>query len=367
MTIFGIKSGWIVAFTASVSALFLYIMNKMLRAPRYNPGDVAKASLSESFDRDELITKSTDTTWSMPDGIEIYHFPVKDTEGMPILGLHGGPGIPPDEPWAISEQLPSLCVYHARGCGKSTRPFSNFPSSGMWPGVKILEEVLGIGAQIADIERIRRRLGVDKLILVGHSFGGFISAMYAAEFPQHVQSLILLAPAAVLQLPIPNGEKGLFDVMEEKLKELGNQKHIDEYDDFFRRYFDFSDLPNQTDESLAKLQNELVIHYRRADQQRTDEKIDNVEAGSTGGMSVYAAYLSMGMEHDYSSAMRQRLKDSTFPVTIVHGTNDLTPPISSRRYVDIFPTANVKWVELEDSHFLHANPLVAEIVKATLS
>ena len=181
------------------------------------------------------------------------------------------------------------------------------------------------------------------------------------------KSLIQLAPAAVLQLPIRDGEKGLFDIIKEKLKELGNQKHIGEYDDFFRRYFDFSGLPYQTDESLAKLQNEFVIHYQRADQQVTNKNIDEIEAGSIGGMSVYATYLSMGMEHDYSSAMRQRLKDSTFPVSIVHGTKDLNPPSSSRRYVDIFPSANVKWFELEDSHFLHANPLVAEIVKATFS
>jgi pimeloyl-ACP methyl ester carboxylesterase len=44
----------------------------------------------------------------------------------------------------------------------------------MRPGMKILEETLGIGAQVADLERIWRRLCVEKLDLVGHSFGGFI-------------------------------------------------------------------------------------------------------------------------------------------------------------------------------------------------
>jgi hypothetical protein len=90
MTIFGINYCWIAAFTASVCALLFFIAYKLLRAPLYNPGDVAKAFLSESFDKDDLFTKSTDTTWSMPDGIEIYHFPVKDTEEIPIQGSSEG-------------------------------------------------------------------------------------------------------------------------------------------------------------------------------------------------------------------------------------------------------------------------------------
>ena len=41
----------------------------------------------------------------------------------------------------------------------------------------------------ATIERIRRILGRDRLTLVGHSFGAFLAAMYAAEFPDRVEAL----------------------------------------------------------------------------------------------------------------------------------------------------------------------------------
>jgi proline iminopeptidase len=47
----------------------------------------------------------------------------------------------------------------------------------------------------------RTILGGGKLMLVGHSFGGFLASLYAAEFPQHVKALILIAPADVLVFP----------------------------------------------------------------------------------------------------------------------------------------------------------------------
>ena len=72
-----------------------------------------------------------------------------------------------------------------------------------------MDKTLGLGAQIADIERIRQIMGEDQLILVGHSFGGFLAALYAAEFPEHVKALILVAPAEMLVMPPDSG--GLYE------------------------------------------------------------------------------------------------------------------------------------------------------------
>lgn len=66
-----------------------------------------------------------------------------------------------------------------------------------------LEQTLGLGAQIADIERIRRLLGDEKLILMGHAWGGFLALLYAAEFPDRIDALILVFPADVLVMPQP--------------------------------------------------------------------------------------------------------------------------------------------------------------------
>ena len=36
--------------------------------------------------------------------------------------------------------------------------------------------------------------GLDKFILVGHSLGGYLSAIYSIENPERVEKLILLSP-----------------------------------------------------------------------------------------------------------------------------------------------------------------------------
>jgi cardiolipin-specific phospholipase len=38
-------------------------------------------------------------------------------------------------------------------------------------------------------------VGIESFILVGHSFGGYISCLYLEKYPQRVQQLIFLSPA----------------------------------------------------------------------------------------------------------------------------------------------------------------------------
>jgi cardiolipin-specific phospholipase len=38
-------------------------------------------------------------------------------------------------------------------------------------------------------------MGIPKLVLAGHSFGGYLAAMYAVKYPQNLTELILLSPA----------------------------------------------------------------------------------------------------------------------------------------------------------------------------
>lgn len=44
------------------------------------------------------------------------------------------------------------------------------------------------------IEQWREKMGIDKMILLGHSFGGFLSTSYTIQFPERVEHLILADP-----------------------------------------------------------------------------------------------------------------------------------------------------------------------------
>ena len=98
-----------------------------------------------------------------------------------------------------------------------------------------LVKVLGISAQLADIERIRRILKQEKLIIIGHSYGAFLATLYAVEFPENIEKMVLIAPAAVLKMPVEEG--GL-----EQLKDYMSDEMKDEYTKFLARYFNYGKI-----------------------------------------------------------------------------------------------------------------------------
>ncbi len=103
--------------------------------------------------------------------------------GKPLLLLSGGPGFDVDYMTPIALELSSWyrCILlEQRGTGRS-RPASLTP------------ETLNIKLLVEDIEAVRASLGIDRLPILGHSWGGVLAMAYAAAHPEHVDSLVLVA------------------------------------------------------------------------------------------------------------------------------------------------------------------------------
>ncbi len=101
----------------------------------------------------------------------------------PVLFLvHGVGGLAAG--WAkVIEPLSSryTCVaYDLRGHGDS-------------PNV---DEPITLDALVADLERLREKLGVERVHIFGHSLGGMIAPAYARKYPRRVRSVGLLSTAA---------------------------------------------------------------------------------------------------------------------------------------------------------------------------
>lgn len=274
--------------------------------------------------------------WQVEKDIRLYHFSQGD--GRNVLIIHGGPGMPFRQPLTGLEPLTKdyrFYYYDQRGCGKSTRPIDRFESTNMYANMTSLDQTLGLGAQIADIERIRQILGDEKLILVGHSWGGFLASLYAAEFPEHVEALILISPATVLVMP--QKEADLFETVRQRLPE---EKRA-EYDAFMKDYMDFNKLFTRSEADLIALDARFGEYYVSAVPTKSFPK-----QGEPGGWMSWGMYISMGQSHDY----RDALKQVSVPVLVLHGANDLQSEAASRQYADLFP--NSKFVVIPNAtHF----------------
>ena len=111
------------------------------------------------------------------DGAELYVKVIG--KGRPILFIHGGPGLVHNYFLPYTERLLpygyQLIFYDQRGNGKSP---SFSPDS------------IKLDLFVQDIESIRKKLGVEKLVLFGHSFGGYLAYLYALKYPEHVDAII---------------------------------------------------------------------------------------------------------------------------------------------------------------------------------
>jgi len=309
--------------------------------PLYQPGMVsAGANLSAP-----LVPPAQGddpNRWVVEKGIELFHFAAGAGENVVIV--HGGPGKPTTEPWAGLDALKGkyrFVYYDQRGSGRSTRPIDKFGSSNFYENIKVLDRTLGIGAQLADIERIRTILGGGKLVLIGHSFGGFLASLYAAEFPQHVKALVLVAPADLLVLPQQG--KGFFAEMQDRLP----QAMRSEYADFLKRYLDYASIFAKSEAELVALNAEFDRYYAAATKTQGVTVPSGGDATSGGGWMVHAMYLSMGKRHDYRGA----LKRIDAPAIVIHGAKDLQPEQVSRGYVDAIPGA--RWAVVPNAgHFV---------------
>jgi proline iminopeptidase len=312
----------------------LWFWNAM-QQPLYEPGMVRGGSnLSASL---VPPAQSADADfWTVESNIKLFHF--ADGTGTNVLVIHGGPGFPFTAPLAGFKPLTDSYRFHyydQRGCGKSSRPIDRFASSNYYEDMQSLDKTLGLGAQIADIERIRRILGDDKIILVGHSFGGFLASLYAAEFPDHVKALVLVAPAEMLIMPPESG--GLY----EQVKPLLPESMKPQYDDYLKRYFDFGNLFSQSEAGLAALNSEFTPYYEEAAKAKGFAIPASNRPTDNGGWMVQAMYMSMGVKHDYRAALKQ----VNAPVLVIHGDKDLQPEKASRMYADAFPNADFRIIQ----------------------
>jgi L-proline amide hydrolase len=130
-----------------------------------------------------------------------YHTWYLDTDGdsTPLLLLHGGPGDTSEalEPYDdLSAAGRRVIRYDQIGCGRSTLRDVPHPHD-MW----------GIPLFVNEIDNLRTALGLDRLHILGHSWGGQLALEYALTGATGIKSLTLQSSLASLEEWVTESER----------------------------------------------------------------------------------------------------------------------------------------------------------------
>jgi proline iminopeptidase len=104
--------------------------------------------------------------------------------GKPALVVHGGPGsgcTAGQRRWFDPARY-RVVLFDQRMCGRS-RPLADDPAVDLGCNTT--------GALVADMERLRRHLGIERWLLCGTSWGSTLLLAYAQRYPQRVSQIVI--------------------------------------------------------------------------------------------------------------------------------------------------------------------------------
>jgi proline iminopeptidase len=137
--------------------------------------------------RPSVATAATDSVKEgfiqVPGGKVWYRIVGANKPGIPLLTLHGGPGMPSYylSPLAeLADERPVI-FFDQLGCGRSDHP----NDTTLWTIPRFVQEV----------QAVREALGYKEIHLLGHSWGTLLAYEYLLTKPTGVKSVIMSGPA----------------------------------------------------------------------------------------------------------------------------------------------------------------------------
>ncbi len=221
--------------------------------------------------------------------------------GPPTVVLHGGPGAHHDYLLPGFDALATgrtLVYYDQRGGGRSAVP---------------REVPVGWREQVADLETLRQRWGMERLTLAGYSWGGLLSLLYATEHPDRIERLALVSPAPAWRAGRAEFERRLSTrTMAPALQEA-------------RAALRASGLREREPEAYQRRVFELSV----AGYFHDPAKVSGLTPFRVTGRTQQEVWESLG---DYD--LRPALARLRVPAIVLHGDDDPIPAASARALAD---------------------------------
>ena len=129
------------------------------------------------------------------DGHRVYWETCGNPAGKPALVLHGGPGsgCTANARRSFNPDAYRIVLFDQRGSGRST-PHASLADTDL--STNTTEHLL------ADMERLRRHLGIEQWLLLGGSWGSTLALAYAERHPDRVSEMVLFSIATTTEWEI---------------------------------------------------------------------------------------------------------------------------------------------------------------------
>lgn len=290
------------------------------------------------------------------DGHIMYFEECGNPRGQPALLLHGGPGggCNPTMRRFHDPEHYRIILFDQRGCGRST-PYASLEANTTWH-------------LVADMERLREVLGIERWQVFGGSWGSTLALAYAQTHPDRVESLIL---------------RGIFLLRRSELDWFYQQGCSWIYPDAFAAYE--SVIPPAERGDMIAAYHERLTHAD-ADVRLAAAKAWSIWEGSTlsllqdaerirqFGADTYALAFARIECHYFVNAgffdtdgqlltNAGRLRD--IPGTIVHGRYDVVTPLRTAWDLkQVWPNADLRIVA-DAGHSMSEPGITHELVSAT--
>ncbi len=233
---------------------------------------------------------------------------IAEGEGTPLLFFHGGPG---GTDYLFKFFAVRVAKAGYRPVGMIQRGCPGSPSDGPFT----------VEASLDDFECVRKTLETDRLALLGHSYGGFLAAAYAAMNPSRIERLILVCPSGAR----PGWRR---DFESEIYRRLSDEEKC-EYDRLTR---EAENAPYEKRAELLSNRAHLTIFsYYSPHHRREQPGLANLT------WKVHEELRNSAEEWCATPAWEHGLERLTCPSAILYGEDDVVPITVPGEYAEILP------------------------------
>lgn len=255
------------------------------------------------------------------EGVRLFYRTVGSAADTMVV-VHGGPGL--DMEYLAVDLQPladaiTLVFYDQRGGGRSSLVSDSVQLDARWFA--------------EDLESVRRHFGLERMAILGHSWGTGVAALYGMRYPERIERLVLVGGVPLRRETLVQGSEAMAanrDTAEGRQLRQAYEAHVADPGDYetCRAYYELWFRPFFVDTAAASRSRG---DFCAASPEAARNQLENVARYTEASIGDW----------DWSGS----LDDMSAPTLIIHGDADPLPLESAQEWARALPHARLLVLE----------------------